>query len=422
MEDRTMPNKPSRAATNEHLLTDSYVKGLPAQAQPYLDWDAKQDKLAVRVQPSGHKSFKFIYSRHGRPRWFSIGDSNIGIAKARKEAVKLLALVNDGGDPAADKKARRSAGTFEELSLAYVERYASTPQGNKSWEQADALVKKHLIPKWGKLKAADITRSDVNAMMTRIKAPIVANQTLAAASAIFSWAIKKEEAGIKINPCTGVDRNNTTDRERVLSDSEIPKFWNAFENDIDPLEGLALKTILLTGQRPGEVSHMRTEHIKDGWWEMPGAPVPALDWPGTKNGLSHRVWLPQAVQHIITELQPTGFVFAAPRAGAIQGLAAAMRGICKQLKIDEDDRATPHDLRRTFGTKVTGLGFGRDAMDRILNHKKSKKGKKKTTDVYDRFEYAPKDKIIVEAVGVNIVTLIGAGADNVLHPSFGKAV
>jgi integrase len=413
-----MPNKPPRAATNEHLLTDPYINGLPRQAKPYLDWDTKQDKLAVRVQPSGHKSFKFIYSRHGRPRWYSIGDSNIGIAKARKAAVKLLDKVNDGGDPAADKKAKRSAGTFEELSLAYVERYASTAQGNKSWKQADALVKKHLA-KWGKLKAADITRSDVNAMMTRIKAPIVANQTLAAASAIFSWAIKKEEAGIKINPCIGIDRNDTNDRERILSDSDISKFWNAFENDI---EGLALKTILLTGQRPGEVCHMRTEHIKDGWWEMPGDPMAALEWPGTKNALSHRVWLPKVVQDMIAGLEPTGFVFAAPRAGAIQSLAAAMRRICKQLEIGEDDRATPHDLRRTFGTKVTGLGFGRDAMDRILNHKKSKKGKKKVTDIYDRHVYAPQDKIIVEAVAANTMALIDGGADNnVIRGTFGKA-
>ena len=29
-------------------------------------------------------------------------------------------------------------------------------------------------------------------------------------------------------------------------------------------------------------------------------------------------------------------------------------------------------LRRTFLTKITALGFGRDAMDRIANHKTSK--------------------------------------------------
>ena len=56
-------------------------------------------------------------------------------------------------------------------------------------------------------------------MMVRIEAPIVANQTLAAASAIFSWAVQQEI--VTVNPCHGVDRNPTADRERVLSDAEV---------------------------------------------------------------------------------------------------------------------------------------------------------------------------------------------------------
>ena len=55
--------------------------------------------------------------------------------------------------------------------------------------------------------------------MIRIDAPIVANQMLAAASAIFSWAIRQEI--LAVNPCKLVDRNPTKDRERVLSDAEV---------------------------------------------------------------------------------------------------------------------------------------------------------------------------------------------------------
>ena len=132
--------------------------------------------------------------------------------------------VAEGTDPAAEKQAERSKGTFEELAVQYLEEYAK--RKNRSWKQADALVQRHLIPQWGKLQAADISRTDVKAMMARIKAPIVANQTLAAASAIFAWAIR--EGIVKTNPCARVERNETTDRERVLSDSELPKFWAAF--------------------------------------------------------------------------------------------------------------------------------------------------------------------------------------------------
>jgi hypothetical protein len=56
---------------------------------------------------------------------------------------------------------------------------------------------------------------------------------------------------------------------------------------------MALKVLLLTGQRPGEVTHMRFEHIADGWWTLPGSPDATTKWPATKNSQTHRVWLPQ---------------------------------------------------------------------------------------------------------------------------------
>src|SRR5262249_42345482 len=154
-------------------------------------------------------------------------------------------------------------------------------KNNRSWRQADALVRRHLLPRWGCLPANGVTKADVKTMMAHIEGPVVANQTLVAASAIFSRAIREEGGGVKVNPCSHVQRNEVRSRERVLSNSELPLFWAAF--DAAELAGTALRLTLLLGQRPGEVSHMRFEHIDSGWWEMPGQPVPQLGWPGTKN-------------------------------------------------------------------------------------------------------------------------------------------
>ena len=120
---------------------------------------------------------------------------------------------------------------------------------------------RHLLPRWGKLKANAITRADVRAMMIRIEAPIVANQVLASASAIFTWGCKQEI--ISVNPCQGVDRNPTNDRERVLSDAEIKLLWPRLDQ--------GLKLILLTGQRPGEVAAMVKDHVAGEWWQMMAA-------------------------------------------------------------------------------------------------------------------------------------------------------
>src|SRR4029077_12462262 len=126
-----------------------------------------------------------------------------------------------------------------------------------------------------------------------ITAPVQANQILAAASAIFSWAVKQEI--ITVNPCSGVERNTTTSRERVLSDVEIVAFW--------PHLSSSLKMILLTGQRPGEIAHLNRAHVIDGkWWIMPGAPDLKASWPGTKNAKSHHVWLAEPVRELLSEV------------------------------------------------------------------------------------------------------------------------
>ena len=384
-------------------ISELTLRRLRPAAKPFIVWDSKQPGLALRVQPTGARSWYYVYSRHGRPRWYRVGDGAIGPSDARTLAAEAMLAVAKGGDPAADRKAARSKGTFVELATQYVEQHAK--KHNKSWKQANALVRRFLIPKWGKLQAASLTRSDVKAMMSSIAAPVVANQTLAAASAIFTWAICEEL--VTSNPCKLIQNNPTKKRERVLSDSEIPTFWRAF-NSAGLVAGTALKVLLLVGQRPGEVTHMRREHINDGWWELPGLPVLELGWPGTKNGASHRVWLPAVAQELIAELaddnKATGFVFTGGRGGSVGKLDDAMRAICKAIG---GEKATPHDLRRTHGTTITGLGFGRDAMNRIQNHIEGG-----IADVYDQYRYAEENKRIMETVGEKIMALVeGRRAD-----------
>ena len=377
-------------------LTELTVHKLPPAAATYLVWDTHQRGLAIRIQPTGRKAWYVVYSRRGRPRWLHLGDAGvIGLADARQMAAEAMLAVAKGKDPAAEKRAERGAGTFAELAERYVEHYAK--RRNKSWAQADKLIRCHALPRWGKLQAASISRADVRAMMSCIEAPVLANQVLAAVSAVFSWAVKQEVVGT--NPCRGVDRNATRSRERVLSDSELPRFWSAFD-DASLVVGTALKTMLLSGQRPCEISHMRHEHIVDGWWEMPGEPVPALGWPGTKNSQTHRIWLPAPAQALLAELDDKaaeGFVFAGPGGRPVDGLDAAMRAICAKLGVE---RATPHDLRRTHGSTITALGFGRDAMNRIQNHREGG-----IASVYDRHGYAEETKRVMDAVASKIIAL-----------------
>jgi integrase len=388
----------ARAKPYKRKLTSLFLQGLRPKTRPYMVWDTHQRGLAIRIEPTGYRAWKFVYRHHNRPRWYHIGATNaVALADARAEAARLALIVMQGKDPQAERRAERSVGTFEEVALRYREEYAK--KQNKSWDQAAYLVDHHLLPRWGKLFAAGVTRQDVKALLARINSPSLQNQVLASASAIFSWAIKEEIGGIVVNPCRGVERPKTRSRERVLSEGEVPRFWAAFD-DAGLVVGTALKVLLLTGQRPGEVACMRREHIVDGWWQMPGEEIPSLGWPGTKNDQDHRVWLPQEVQRLLGELDEDatdGFVFASAR-GPVTNLADVMRAICAQL--GATTKVTPHDLRRTHGTTITSLGFGREGMNRIQNHKDGG-----IASVYDRFEYAEENKRIMEGVAARILAL-----------------
>jgi integrase len=403
--------KRSKRPAEKKKLTELSVRKAKPKAATYLIWDTHQRGLALRVWPTGKKSWYAVYSRQGRPRWLHLADADaVGLADARRLAGKAMVAVAEGQDPAAERKAERGAGTFAELHQRYLDGYAK--KHNKSWEQSDALVRRHALPRWGKLQASSVTRGDVKAMMTRINSPSVANQTLAAVSAIFSWGMTEDI--VAANPCKLVERNPSKSRERVLSASELPLLWQALD-DIDPISAAALKMILLTGQRPGECANMRREHIKDGWWEMPGEPITDI-WPGTKNGQSHRVWLPKPAQALLGDSGNNGgigFVFAGSRGGAVSHLDGVMRGICAKLKIE---KATPHDLRRTHGSTITALGFGRDAMNRIQNHREGG-----IADVYDRHRYETESKNIMEAVAAKLMALAeGRVADSKVIPLAGR--
>jgi len=297
---------------NKRKFSDAFVRTVrPGPERAVVYWDILQRGLALKVEPSGHRAWKCVYTIRGRgPRWYHLSDARaITLADARKLASKIMYQVAEGGDPHADRLALRGRGTFEQVAKRYLEEHAK--KRNKSWRQADALVSKYLLPRWGKLDIGNIRRTDVKAAIAVIAAPVLANQVLAAASPIFNWAMRQEI--IAVNPCAGVEKNDTMSRERVLSDAEIAAFW--------PHLSPVLRMVLLTGQRPGEVAHLRREHVVDErWWVMPGAPDAKTGWPGTKNAQSHRIWLSEPVHALLPDV-----LAALARAGQ---MPREMRDIC----------------------------------------------------------------------------------------------
>src|SRR5215469_1856667 len=238
---------------NKCKLTQLDVGRISPQAKTFYAWDTEQKGLCLQVRPNGYRAYKVVYQFQGRTRWFHLAAVNeISLGQARQLAQEVMYQKAQGKDPQGEKRSQRQAGTFADLVEAYFKQ-----QGEKqrSWKQFRYCADRHLLPAWGHLLPGSITRSDVKQLMRSIEAPVLANKVLATASMIFRWAIREEVAGVTGNPCAQVGRNAVRSRERVLSDSELPLFWNAFSQH--GLAGETLKLILLTGQRPGEVAAMK---------------------------------------------------------------------------------------------------------------------------------------------------------------------
>jgi integrase len=374
--------------TNKRKLSDRFVRAVvPDLSRVVVVWDARQPGLCLAVHPTGKRMWRTVYRLAARPVWLTIGDArSITLADARKLAARISLEVALGKDPAAERRAERAADTFGALAARYFEEWAR--RRNKSWKQSAAIAERHLLPRWRNLKARAITRADVRGAIGAIASPFAANAALATASAIFSFGVRMEV--VPLNPCSGIARNPERSRERVLSDAELRLLWG----DLDA----ALKLVLLTGQRPGEVFAMRRADIIDGVWHLPGAPAEG-GWPGTKSGKSHAIPLSEPAAALIDEHL------------ADRSRRRSEERLKKLWMRHGLPKVRPHDLRRSFATIVARLGYGRQAVSRLLNHSDNS-----ITAIYDRHQYIREDKAIVDAVARHVTAVVeGRVADNIVR-------
>ena len=431
-------------SNDKRNLTEAFVAkapgpplGAPRGARE-RHWDAKQEGLVLFVYPSGHRTYYFHYrtKKTKKQRWTPIANANsITLDQAREIALGHAFDVAKGGDPLGELQSARTVGSFNDLWKRYIEAKAHTL---KSFRQKADFINREVVPRLGKLPAEGIKRSDVQRMfdaITKRGALVAANQTLLHLQSVYSWGIDKEYITMDRNPCKGIEKNSTEFRERILSEIELPLFWAAAEHE-GLMSCMALRMILLTGQRPGEVSQMRWEHLDigehsfhnpkrgdykryGGWWVMPGKPEAKTGWPGTKNGKAHRVWITEEALKLVYEVAPdgkdSGYVFTTTKRRGVAALDRAMRNVAARVGWVTDDmskeerhkaKVTPHDLRRTHGTLVTTCGHSRYLMDLTQNH-----ARKEIADVYDRNRYLPQLREVQEDVTNRIRTILGFKQD-----------
>ncbi len=140
-----------------------------------------------------------------------------------------------------------------------------------------------VVPALGRMKAKDVRRRDVVALLDRITdrgAPVVANRLQSLLNRMFRFAVARDI--IATPPTFAIERNQERSRDRHLSDEELVKLWHGIENG--PMSaniGLTLRFMLATAARKGEVLTTKWSEIDGDVWEIPREK--------SKNGMSHRV-------------------------------------------------------------------------------------------------------------------------------------
>src|SRR6056297_2795100 len=138
-------------------LTDIKIKSLKPRDKSFLyreDAPRGEGGFAIRVLPSGVKTWQIIYTFEGKRRWLSLGQyPNMGLADARKKFKQAKQLLEQGKNPGDDGEAKaaaaRGAITVNELCDKFLEEYASKQKRPNSTKEDRLNLKRDVRKKIG---------------------------------------------------------------------------------------------------------------------------------------------------------------------------------------------------------------------------------------------------------------------------------
>jgi integrase len=361
-------------------FTDKKVVNLKPAEKRYDVRESSGGGFGIRVSPNGTKSWFFIYTFEGRKCRLSLGTyPAVSLQDARikhADAVKLLQKgVNPGEEKRAAQRERVEAPTIKHLIEDFLEHHV-VGLADQTRREYRRCLERYVLPEWGKRKVKDIRRRDVHYLLQPIKskAPAQANAVFRIMRKLFNYAVQHES--IEISPCLNVSMPAAVVRkDRWLSAEEVQAFWSSLPDcPISDEIQRALKLILVTGQRPGEVIGAHSREIKGDWWIIPGS--------RTKNSKEQRVYLTRLAKDLIGDKD--GYIFESPRGGKhieVNAISLALRRGFANKTMDLE-HFTPHELRRTASTHMAQLGFTDEVIAAILNHTRTG-----VTAIYNRFGY-----------------------------------
>jgi len=374
--------KPPRAPRRP--FTDRYLAALKAGPARYEVLDPARRGLLLRITPNGIKTFYFRYQRNLKPVRLMIGRyPAISLRLAYETHAELVKRLNRGeglrvespiglrglGLAAEPADAALTVGDLaDEFSKRYLQRERKHPR------EAELVIEGNILRYWRHRPTKSITRRDGVLLLDRVvdrNAPVMANRVAALLSQMFRFGV--ERGMLEASPLVSMPRPGGTERSRrrKLDEREVRVFWKKLTRSRLTAEvRLALKLILVTAQRPGEVALAAwTEFdLQRRIWTIPAE--------RSKNGQQHEVPLSELaltlIRHLRRRFGETRYLIPSrcwrARDGAPITVRALSQGIRDRRKYFSLPDFTPHDLRRTAASLMTASGVPRLHVEKVLNH------------------------------------------------------
>lgn len=378
-------------------LTKKVVDAAEKRAKRYHIWDKELLGFALRVEPSGVKTFVIKYRANGggrsaKQRWLVIGRFGALTAdQARKIAKAKLGGVAAGADPADELQAKRRELTMTALVDLYEKEGCVIQRGKRQGEPMKpktkaytlARLRNHVVPLLGTRRAPEINPGDIERFVADVTAGKTARdekvgprkriivcggagaarKVVRDLSAVFSFAQRSEI--VKRNPCeTAAVRKTDNRNERYLTLEEVTRLGAALDEleaeGVNPKAVNIARLWALTGCRRDEIAGLR--------WAEVHADEGLLILGDSKTGKSLRPLGAAAVALLksIGKTDGSDFVFPAERGdGHYQGIKTMWSKAIAKAKLPG---VTPHTLRHTMGSTATSTGEALALTGAILGH------------------------------------------------------
>jgi integrase len=218
---------------------------------------------------------------------------HVSLQDARLRVGRNKALLARDVDPAEERAQRRSDLTFADFARDFYVPHATVHK--KTWQEDVYKLQRRILPLLGEFRLSSITVRDVTALHAKVKegtTATTANHYLTLVRRMLNLAVKW--GLLEKNPASCMEKfREPPHRERYLTREELPRFLKALEEQEDRPSATAIKLLLFTGCRKGEVLSLKWENVQDH----------RIYLPMTKNGRSRSVILNAKAREVLEGLR-----------------------------------------------------------------------------------------------------------------------